>query len=119
MKKILVIISIIAFAINTSHAQNQDKLKKVETTEFKVFGVCGECKDRIENAALIKGVKLAEWDKQTKMLKVIYVTNKVSLDDIHNAVALAGHDTEKVKALDEVYKKLPKCCAYRDGVETH
>ena len=53
------------------------------------------------------------------MLKVIFVPEKVTLDDIHKAVAEAGHDTEKVKAADEVYNKLPKCCLYRDGVESH
>jgi len=31
---------------------------------------------------------------------------------IHKAIANAGHDTDKEKAPDEVYKNLPGCCQY-------
>lgn len=119
MKNRLLLISIIAIILIANSVFAQENAKKTETSEFKVWGVCEQCKARIENAALIKGVKLAEWNKQTQMLKVIFVPEKVTLDDIHKAVAEAGHDTEKVKAADEVYNKLPKCCLYRDGVESH
>lgn len=97
----------------------QDKKKKIETSAFKVKGVCNMCKERIENAALIKGVKLTEWNKETGMLKVIYNTKKTSLETIHKAIAEAGHETDKVKANKEAYSKLPKCCAYDDGVDKH
>jgi hypothetical protein len=30
-------------------------------------------------------------------------------------VADAGHDTDQVKATDEVYANLHGCCKYRDG----
>ncbi|GAB4318145.1 MAG: hypothetical protein Kow00127_10110 [Bacteroidales bacterium] len=93
--------------------------KKVVTEKFTVSGVCGMCEKRIEKAALIKGVKMADWNKETKELTVIYKPSKVSLDEIHKAVAKAGHDTGKVTASDEVYAKLPACCRYRDGVEPH
>lgn len=97
----------------------QQKAPKVQTATFTVTGVCGMCKERIENAALIKGVKSAEWDKQTQILTVIYKTSATDENTIHQAVASHGHDTELVKASDEVYKKLPACCAYRDGVKVH
>lgn len=97
----------------------QVKSKGNETAEFTVKGLCGMCKERIENAALIKGVKLAEWNKETDILKVVYNPQKVKLDDIHASVAAAGHDTDKVKADDQVYKKLPRCCAYRDSNSKH
>ena len=77
------------------------------------------CETRIEKAALIKGVKMVEWDKDTQMVKVMYATKKVSEEDIHKAIAGAGHDTEKAEASDEVYATLPGCCAYRDGVKVH
>ena len=93
----------------------QDKKKKVETAEFKVKGVCNMCKERIENAALIKGVKFTEWNKETDVLKVIYNAKKTNLETIHKAVAEVGHDTNKVKGNDEAYHKIPKCCAYRDN----
>ena len=92
---------------------------EVETAEFKVEGVCGMCKDRIENGALIKGVKKAEWDKETEMLTVIYNPDKVELIDIHKAIAELGHSTDKVKAEEKAYNKLPMCCQYDDGAHKH
>jgi copper chaperone CopZ len=100
-------------------AENGEKKKKVETLEFEVSGVCGACEKRIEKAALIKGVKMAEWDKQTQKIKVIYSTKKTDEKAIHQAIAKAGHDTKKVKATDEAYAQLNDCCKYRDGVEIH
>ncbi len=97
----------------------QEKTNKVKTVEFKVKGVCKMCKERIENAALIKGVKLAEWNQETDKLKVVFNTKKTNLDEIHKSLADAGHDTDKLKSSDESYKKLPGCCAYRDGVKKH
>lgn len=98
---------------------SQKKTKKVEKTSFEVTGVCKMCKARIENAALIKGVKLAEWDKNTQLLTVVFNNTKTSAETIHQAVSDAGHDTKELKAPDEAYKKLPACCAYRDGVKVH
>lgn len=95
------------------------KEKKTKTVEFEVAGVCDMCEKRIENAALIKGVKLAEWDKKTKKIKVVYVTKKTDLLSIQKSIAGAGYDTGKIKAKDKDYKSLPACCAYRDGVSTH
>lgn len=99
-------------------AEDKDK-KKVSTLVFEVEGVCNMCKKRIENAALIKGVKIATWDKETHKLKVIYQADKTDEMTIHKAVANAGHDTDKVKAPDKVYEKIHNCCKYRDGVKTH
>ena len=100
-------------------AQGQKKEKETRTIEFQVSGVCKMCKTRIENGALIKGVKKAEYDGEKSLLTVVYRADKITEDDIHKAVANIGHDTDKVKAPEEAYKKLPGCCAYRDGVEKH
>ena len=99
-------------------ASSQQNAKTV-TAKFQVEGVCGMCEDRIETAALIKGVRSAEWDMPSSMLTVIYSPKNVTEDAIHNSIAAAGHDTDKVKAEDGSYSKLPGCCAYRDGVEKH
>lgn len=118
MKTYLNILLAVLFTTSiNSYAQESNK--KVETSEFKVTGVCGMCKKRIENAALIKGVKMAEWNAETQTLKVVYSTKKTDQEEIEKAVAAAGHDTENVTAPDDAYKKLPGCCAYRDGVEVH
>jgi mercuric ion binding protein len=36
----------------------------------------------------------------------------VKLNNIHKAIAEAGHDTEKESAPDDVYDNLPECCKY-------
>ena len=117
--KVKIIFIAILFLSACVHGLAQEKEKKVETTKFVVKGNCGMCKDPIENAALIKGVKFVEWDKVTDTLTVIYRMNKVEIDELHKAVAEVGHDTEKVKAKDEVYNKLPACCLYREGAGKH
>jgi copper chaperone CopZ len=90
-----------------------------DSAEIQVKGVCGMCKKRIENAALINGVKMAEWDSETEILKVVYKPKKVTVKEIHEAVAEAGHRTDKVKADKKAYNDLPKCCQYDDGVQKH
>ena len=102
-----------------NEAQAQKKAKETLTIKFQVSGVCGMCKDRIEKGTLIKGVKYAEYDQDKSQLKVIYRSNKVTEDEIHQAIADIGHDTDKIKAIEETYNKLPGCCAYRDRVEKH
>ncbi len=103
----------------SSCATAQKAAKKVETATYKVAGVCDMCKKRIENAALIKGVKLAEWDKESQLLRIVYKTSKTSETAILQSVADAGYDSEKIAASDAAYNKLPACCAYRDGIEVH
>lgn len=85
------------------------------TAKFKVYGNCGMCEKRIEKAAKIDGVSFADWDVDTKMLTVIFDPGKVKPNQIHKAVAAVGHDTDKVKAPDEVYAELPECCQYERG----
>jgi len=92
----------------------QDKSKKVVTADIKVYGNCGMCKARIETALDTKGVKQAKWDPTTKNLNVIYVPSKITEQQICDIVASVGHDTDKSKAKDDVYAKLPFCCLYRD-----
>jgi len=84
-----------------------------ETTTFKVAGNCEMCKKRIETALQAStAVKSAEWDVQTRMVKLVYDPHAISLTKIHLLIADAGHDTDKVKAQEAVYKVLPGCCQY-------
>lgn len=116
MKNILTVATALLLACNTTIAQDK---KDTETTTIKVDGVCGSCKKRIENAAYINGVKHAEWDKATGLLTVSYKPSKVSAETISKAVADKGHNAGEAKASEEAYKKLPKCCAYNDGIQKH
>ena len=80
-----------------------------------VDGVCGMCEKRIEsNCIAVKGIKLADWNKENRMLKVIYNEKKISLEEIHKKIASIGHDTKLETANDEAYRKLDMCCKYRD-----
>jgi periplasmic mercuric ion binding protein len=112
MKTNILTLIIFAFAILVSNAViAQGKAAKAT---IKVFGNCGMCKERIETALDKGGVKMASWDAKTKNLEVVYNAKKISELQIHELIAGVGHDTEKVKAKDEVYAELPFCCLYRD-----
>ena len=112
MKKIIAIIALI-FISNISNANYIQTNIKDTTANIKVFGNCGQCKDRIEAVVKVKGVDSASWDVDSKMLTISFNTGIISLDKIHELVAKAGHDTELKKASDKVYNKLPECCKYR------
>jgi len=84
-----------------------------KTEKFKVKGNCGMCETRIEKAAnSVEGVSKADWNKETKVLSVVFDDTKTSTVKIEMAVAKVGHDTPHHKAKDEVYDKLPGCCKY-------
>lgn len=84
-----------------------------KTEKFKVFGNCGMCETRIEKAAnSVDGVSAADWDKESKMIKVTLDDSETKVDVVHKAIAKVGHDTKKYKAKDEVYSELPGCCKY-------
>jgi periplasmic mercuric ion binding protein len=109
MKTKFIYIIILFFATVSAFAQ------KTVKANIKVYGNCTMCKHRIETALDHAGIKTASWDTKTKNLEVVYNSNKVSEQEIHEIIASVGHDTDKVKAKDEVYAKLPFCCLYRDG----
>lgn len=73
------------------------------------------CKRRIETAIMAQnGVKYAEWNVKTKKLFIAYREDKISAEEVHKAIAAAGHDTDLIKTEDLVYSDLPFCCLYRD-----
>lgn len=110
-------ITFILLLSGISFVATAQDVKKKEIT-FEVSGVCSMCKDRIENALDIKGIKFVEWNSETKKCKVIFDPRKISEDDIHKALTKAGHDTEKMTATDEQYEGLHGCCKYRTGGKT-
>ena len=108
MKFIASLIMLLAATVG-SQAQS-----KVVEDSIQVYGNCKMCKARIEAAMDIKGVKTAEWNVNTKKLFIAYRQDKLSAQEIHQAIAAAGHDTDSVKADDRIYAELPFCCLYRD-----
>lgn len=95
------------FAINTSFAQST-----LITETIKVSGNCGMCKTTIEKAATKAGAATADWDEDSKELKVSYAVNKTSSDKIQKQIAKSGYDTQGVKATDKAYNSLHGCCKY-------
>jgi copper chaperone CopZ len=91
-------------------AQNAGTIKAI----IPVSGNCSMCKARIEKALDRPGIKMASWSPKTKQLQVVYNSSKVTEKQVHEWVAGTGHDTDKVKANDEVYAALPFCCLYRN-----
>ena len=70
------------------------------------------CKTRIEKTVKTEGVTSANWDQKTHMLAVTFDPAKTNVDSLSKKLASVGHDTEKYKATDDVYNKLPGCCHY-------
>lgn len=112
--KIIIIAILAIFLGSNSYAQMHDhsQMTTTKTETIKVSGNCDMCKARIEKAAKVDGVSNAEWNTKTKMLSLEYDSAKVKSDDIQKKIAATGHDTEKFKADDKAYAKLPGCCQY-------
>lgn len=113
MKNIVIFGLIMLSFVTTSFAQDAPSKKKTVKTTFWVNGQCDMCQTRIQKAALnTKGVKLASWHVESKVLTVVYNQKKCSLMDIKKSIAAVGHDSRDVKASDEAYDNLHFCCMY-------
>ncbi len=95
------------FAINFSFAQGTTKKETI-----KVWGNCGMCKTTIEKAAKKAGAASANWNEDSKELKVSYAVNKTSSQKLQEAIAKAGYDTQDFTADNNAYNKLHACCKY-------
>ena len=83
-----------------------------KTDTVKVWGVCDDCKDKIEKAAVKGGALSADWNEDNYQLVISY-NDQTSAVNIEKEIAAVGYDTQDVKATDEAYKNLPKCCQYK------
>ena len=88
-------------------------LSQTTKISLQVAGVCDMCKDRIENALDVKGVKTANWSVKTKICNITYNNEKITEKEIHEILASVGHDTQKCRASDDVYNNLYHCCHYK------
>lgn len=114
MKPFISIATFVAFnfIMNTISAQKNNT--SVITQTLYVKGNCGQCKERIESAVDVKGVKYAEWNKKTKILTVTYKPSVISIDEIKKRIIQVGHDVDSLKADEKAYQQLPQCCKYRE-----
>lgn len=104
--KSMMLLLIAMLAFTTTKAQD------TKTDTFKVWGNCGMCKRTIEKAAKTEGVEKAEWNKETKIITLVYNPTVTSNEKIQKAIAAVGYDTEKYTGDDKAYEKLPGCCHY-------
>ena len=104
----IVLATILLLTFTPSIAQ----IKNAKTETVKIYGNCGMCKTNIEKAGNLKKVASVDWNKDTKMATLTYDTKKTNQDEILKRVALAGYDSEKFLAPDDVYSNLHGCCQY-------
>jgi mercuric ion binding protein len=109
--KVIVAVALLGFLDSSAKAQES---KEVITDTLQVSGICGMCEERIENAALIKGVKKAEWSVDQQSLIVVYRSDKTSMEEVARAIANAGHDNGLITSTDEEYDQVHNCCKYRE-----
>jgi periplasmic mercuric ion binding protein len=111
----LTVLFVIGLNLKTT-AQTQDHSKmnmsSAKTESFKVWGKCDMCKARIEKTVKAEGVTNASWDEKTQLLTVTYDPSKINQEGLSKKLASVGHDTEKYKATEDAYAKLPGCCHY-------
>ncbi len=124
MKKLILnvsVLSIMLFNVNHSMASTTTIAENLsikihddkETNSFKVYGNCGMCKKTIEGALKdVKGIDKADWNRETKMIEVVYHTHDISLDEIKKKIAEVGYDTKEFRATEKIYNNLPGCCQY-------
>ena len=125
MKYIYLLFSVLTVVSCMNNKQPEVKVIEVPATKtaeiiksdvtFGVRGNCGMCKSTIESATMsIEGVDTASWSTESKMISINVSTeiNDQFINDIHNAIAKSGYDTELSTALIEDYDKLPMCCKY-------
>ena len=88
------------------------QIKNAKTETVKIYGNCGMCEKTIEKAGNLKKIASVDWNKDTKMATLTYDAKKTNQDEILKRVALAGYDSEKFLAPDDVYSNLHGCCQY-------
>ena len=99
-----------ALMLSISTCFAEIKNAKVETVH--IYGNCSICKSTIESAANVKNVVHVEWNKDTKMAVLTFDEKKTNQDEILKRIGLAGYDSDKFLAPDNVYAKLETCCQY-------
>ena len=88
------------------------QIKNAKTETVKIYGNCGMCETKIEKAGTIKKVAKVDWNQETQMATLAYDATKTNQDEILKRVALAGYDSDKFLAPDDVYNNLHGCCQY-------
>jgi copper chaperone CopZ len=100
--------TLLLFSSSSCNAQ----IKNAKTEIVKIYGNCEMCEKTIKTAGNVKKVANVEWNKDSKMATITYDSIKTNQDEILKRIALAGYDSDKFLAPDDVYSKLAGCCQY-------
>lgn len=114
---IIICLALLSNACGNSQAESTGVAKTevadgISTSSFKVWGNCGMCESTIESSLKTDGVKEADWNSDTKVIKVSYDSTVITLDEIHRKIAASGYDTQNYKSSDSTYSNLHECCQY-------
>lgn len=106
----ILLISLLAFAGTLANPQLEEAAG-TKRAVIKTSAVCEMCKLTIERAVYeLEGVKRAELDVVSRNLRVRYDEELLSVDDIRQAVVMAGYSADDLPANKDVYDALPGCC---------
>jgi periplasmic mercuric ion binding protein len=112
MKKIIVAL-LLLISVNHTSAQSA----KAEWVILKSNNLkCWECKDVLDKYLTKEKENTEGGIVQWKInllqgeVRIQFLPDRTSADEVRAAVNNAGFDTDKEKALDEAYKKLPPSC---------
>lgn len=108
MKKIFgSLIIALAFSV-TANSQ----VKAVQTAKISTPTVqCEMCKKKIETYLnRYDGISSINVNIKKKETTVKYITDRINEEEIKAAISTAGYDAADIPALEDAYKRLPKCC---------
>ena len=108
MKKYFVALMMTLISITALAGKKNNK-----TAVFKVYGNCGECKERMEDALHdVKGIYKANWNVDSKMMTVRFDSTLTSQPAIQKILADVGHESEGFLTDTKTYEALNACCQY-------
>ena len=112
MKKIFVAVLFLIVAQNASAQSAKAEWVILKSNNLK----CWECKDVLDKYLTKEKENTEGGIVQWKInllqgeVRIQFLPDRTSADEVRAAVNNAGFDTDKEKALDEAYKKLPPSC---------
>ena len=112
MKKIFVAVLFLIVAHTASAQSAKSEWVILKSNNLK----CWECKDVLDKYLTKEKENTEGGIVQWKInllqgdVRIQFLPDRTSADEVRAAVHNAGFDTDKEKALDEAYKKLPPSC---------
>ena len=108
----IVVITLLSTSVSNAQISNS------KTIEVQIYGNCDMCKNNIENAGNIKKTSIVNWNKESGIATIEYDITKTTSDEVLKRIALAGYDSQKFLAPDDIYANLPACCQYDRELKT-